>query len=1169
MAELNRQDLFSDDLLQAPLVLAKNLEVAVEAAKELVKTLQAQQESIKSADSISKVSKETKTLTEEQKELEKIQKQISTATVRQSDQYQEQQKKLLQLRLEQQKRNQEAKNEILLSKTVGDEYKKLTTRLEEARKKYKDLAAGGKATTDELKKQQAVFEDLNKKVLTIDKSVGQFQRNVGNYPGTFNAAAGSVKNLMGAFGIIGGLALFAKILKGVVDLTKEYEAANSTLQAVLGATSREMQQLREDQLALGASTQFTSKQVAELQTEFAKLGFPTKEIRDMTASTLDAALAMGSSLGEQAALTGATLKAFGLASTDAQRVNDVLAKSTSSSALSFEKLNNSMSTIAPVAAKFGFSLEGTTALLGELANAGFDASSAATATRNILLNLADANGKLAKSLDKPVTDLPSLVEGLKQLKDEGIDLGEALELTDVRSVAAFSTFLGGTDSVLKLNDTLEKATGTAERMAVTMGDNLRGDTLKLQSAWEGLVLTLTSGDSIFNKVLRTVTQLAASFISLITPVTRQIDLLQKEQNELNILVRQIKLVNEDQEERNRLIKELDEQYPDFLDNLDKESLSYEQIESRLADVNAEFIKRIALAAAEEEVLNVQRKINKSILDQRDATKELAKVQLEIEKGPQLGGREDGRQFEAAQSRAFDLQLKINAEKERQSELGSELNELMDALVNAQGLLTTKTKETNEEGKKSKTLASELSKEQIKFIEDERKARFEIQKLELELAISREKDIEKRADKQIELETLIMNEKLRGLKQGSDQELLILEQTQAKVNQIRVKQDDDLFKQQIDNIKKQGAKAAEEQQKILDERVNAIKKAAIDGNLSQEEAEKEILKVKKDLADEAVQVQIDNVQKLLAVEGLSYEERERLELELYKLKNDLLNAYFQNLESSEDSQIEKIEESLEKIKEIYDEFAQSITGIFKSLSESRISGIDAEIAKVDAQAERELFLAGNNEEAKQRIIAITEVKREQLEQKRKQEQQKQARLEKAAALVSAAINTSLAVVKALPKIPLSILVGALGAAQIAAIAAQPIPQFAEGGIAPGGLAIVGEQGRELMKSPSGKVSLTPSIPTMMNIAKGTEIIPHNETMRMMALNGLLPNKITSDNAILWAEINDLKETIKEYDQRIVNAIYDNGGDVITQGSLIYKVKKKQDGSRTMIRKKSLS
>lgn len=72
-----------------------------------------------------------------------------------------------------------------------------------------------------------------------------------------------------------------------------------------------------------------------------------------------------------------------------------------------------MPIVGPVAKAFNFQIEDTLALLGKLADAGFDASMSATATRNILLNLADGSGELAKALGGPVNTLPELVAGLK------------------------------------------------------------------------------------------------------------------------------------------------------------------------------------------------------------------------------------------------------------------------------------------------------------------------------------------------------------------------------------------------------------------------------------------------------------------------------------------------------------------------------------------------------------------------------------------------------------------------------------------------------------------------------------------------------------------------------------------------------------------------------------
>jgi hypothetical protein len=198
-------------------------------------------------------------------------------------------------------------------------------------------------------------------------------------------------------------------------------------------------------------------------------------------------------MADAAALAGSSLRAFGLDASEMERVVSVLAVATTKTALDFGFLQTAMATIAPVANAFGFSIEDSTALLGQLANAGFDASSAATATRNILLNLADANGALAKELGRPITSADDLAGALIELKDKGIDLATALELTDKRSVAAFETFLNGSDSLVELRDSITGVSGELDEMSAKKLDTISGATDLLKSAWEGLVLEWNEG----------------------------------------------------------------------------------------------------------------------------------------------------------------------------------------------------------------------------------------------------------------------------------------------------------------------------------------------------------------------------------------------------------------------------------------------------------------------------------------------------------------------------------------------------------------------------------------------------------------------------------------------------------------------------------------------------
>lgn len=373
-----------------------------------------------------------------------------------------------------------------------------------------------KANKEYIKTTKEIYEQMKK----LQADTGKMQLNVGNYPmlgGLIGGIGGKALGIGGA--AAAGMAL-AGVIKDNVSLATEYEKSLSVLAAILGTTKDGVQELSEQAQHLGATTVYTAKEVAELQTELAKLGYSTQEIMNMAPSVLDFAQATGSSLADAASLAGAALRMFEKDTTHTTEFIDKMSAATTKSALNFSFLQNAMSTVAPVANAFGFKIEEVLALLGQLANAGFDASSAATATRNILLNLADANGKLATALGQPVTNLDDLINGLVSLKDRGIDLGEALELTDKRSVAAFNTFLAGTDNVIHLRDELVSADGWAHKMAETMGDNMQGSLKSLSSAWEGLNLHINQS----NGLLR-------SFIDWLTKAVRWLDkFLQKLDN---------------------------------------------------------------------------------------------------------------------------------------------------------------------------------------------------------------------------------------------------------------------------------------------------------------------------------------------------------------------------------------------------------------------------------------------------------------------------------------------------------------------------------------------------------------------------------------------------------------------------------------------------------------
>lgn len=291
-----------------------------------------------------------------------------------------------------------------------------------------------------------------------------------------------------------------------VKIIADFEKANSVLAGVLGKTVGEIKALSNSAEMLGRSTAYTATQVTGLQTELAKLGFGEGQIMSMQKAILDFATAMGVELADAAAFTGSTLRTFGLRASDTEDALNVLAVASDKSALGFSKLNTAMPIVGPVAKSIGLDIRDTASLLGVLANSGFDASSAATALRNIFLYLADSSSKLSQAIGKPVKTLPDLLDGLDKLKNQGLSVGEALELTDKRAVAAFTTLIEGTASARDLRAALEEVNGAIDKKAQAQIDNIKGSVELLKSAWEGFILGMQNSKGAIKSVLDWLTE---------------------------------------------------------------------------------------------------------------------------------------------------------------------------------------------------------------------------------------------------------------------------------------------------------------------------------------------------------------------------------------------------------------------------------------------------------------------------------------------------------------------------------------------------------------------------------------------------------------------------------------------------------------------------------------
>jgi len=440
----------------------------------------------------------------------------------------------------------------------------------------------------------------------------------------FTTRLGKSFKKMGSSIVAGFAGLFAiqKIGQLFVNATrifKDFEQANANLASVLGTNVNKISQLTEDAKRLGAATAFSATEVSKLQTEFAKLGFTEEQILNATEATLDLAAATGSDLSQAAAIAGATLGGFGLDAKNTQKVVDVMAKSFSTSALDIEKFRESMKFAAPAAKAVGVSVEETTALLGTLANAGISGSLAGTG--------------LAKTFTKLNEAGLTLEEGLQQVSNSQNKLQTATELVGQTAAKSFLVLAEGTKTTRQLKTGLENAGGAAKRMADTQLDTLEGKTKILNSAFEGLVLSLTSGDSAFASMAKGIVEATTNILGFLTPTDKLSKSIDKQRANLFLLESELKDVNTSQSRRLEIIQDLQEEYPDFLGNVDAEKVSNQQLTTALRKVNEQLINRIIVERKKEEIDEQNNEIadarNDLLEEQRDALQKVADLEADL------------------------------------------------------------------------------------------------------------------------------------------------------------------------------------------------------------------------------------------------------------------------------------------------------------------------------------------------------------------------------------------------------------------------------------------------------------------------------------------------------------------------------------------------------------
>ncbi len=434
-----------------------------------------------------------------------------------------------------------------------------------------------------------------------------------------------------AAGIAGAVTAFRTVTSAVssaIRSFRDFEFQMAKVKAITGANRTEFLKLTKSAQDLGRSTFFTAQQVAELQTNYGKLGFTTQEILDAQEATLQLATATDSDLGRAAIVAGSAVRGFGLDASETKRVVDVMAVAFTSSALDIEKFQTSMTKVAPIAKSAGFSIEDTTAIMSQLADSGIEASIAGTSLRNILLKMQDPNSDLVKSFGKTIHSLDELVPALTKFSKEGGSLAEIMEVVDLRQAAAFEQMITSRERTVQLRDALEGASGAAEEMARIVGDTLEGALKRSESATQGFAIAFMD---LFGKTFQNIVDGFASFVNVLTdfieiPISEK---LEKDRHEMNLLFEVLKDTNNSQETRNKAMTRLNLEYGSYLPNLITEKDTVKQLSEHQFNSNKQLAKRIEMMGAQERLNEIQKEGQKIAAEIFDETVKLRDLEEDI------------------------------------------------------------------------------------------------------------------------------------------------------------------------------------------------------------------------------------------------------------------------------------------------------------------------------------------------------------------------------------------------------------------------------------------------------------------------------------------------------------------------------------------------------------
>lgn len=391
-----------------------------------------------------------------------------------------------------------AKEAEKAGKQVEKSAKDSASKAGQAAKQGADTAAKGtESASTKMQQSQKKVGDAAKQ--SSDKAKESWeqsnQKSVSSTESACSKMAGLVKKSAVAIGVASVAAA-----KKTIDVGKSFEAGMSEVQAISGASGKDLEKLSAKAKQMGATTKFSATESATALKYMAMAGWKTNQMVSGLSGVMNLAAASGEDLGTVSDIVTDSMTAFGLKAKDSGHFADVLAKASSSSNTNVAMMGETFKYVAPLAGSMKYSIEDTATAVGLMANAGIKGSQAGTELRSILTRLvkppkdaAAALSALGISTTKADGSMKPMRQTMAELREKFSRLTDsqksqyAAAIAGQEAMSGLLAIVNASDSDFnKLQKAIDNSSGAAKKQADVMNNNLQGALYDLGSAAEAV-----------------------------------------------------------------------------------------------------------------------------------------------------------------------------------------------------------------------------------------------------------------------------------------------------------------------------------------------------------------------------------------------------------------------------------------------------------------------------------------------------------------------------------------------------------------------------------------------------------------------------------------------------------------------------------------------------------